>query len=249
THNYGGFTKDGRVNIEGALENFEFVLSQLIESISKFDPNTKYALNLVEADKQLSQEIENLVEHQEAARQIEDLEIVSNELDEQIRNTLRQLGECRKSLVSLPCFSEVHEQDEVRKVDAKELLFYATKITKFTSAPPGYNTNMPEHANFPWPTEDELRKGTLAISAMTARDTNIVKSKLKPEKNLNAKDSKTTNIDINSTVTNDALTTDITNDDNKDKQLMSDHTPATLPKPKAGDQAAMLDLDLFDPDE
>lgn len=55
------------------------------------------------------------------------------------------------------------------KVSAKELLEYATKITKFTSAPPGFDGRSRDNPdfNYPWPSEDELRRGMLALSAMS----------------------------------------------------------------------------------
>lgn len=56
---------------------------------------------------------------------------------------------------------------EKAKVSARELLDYATRITKFTSAPPGFNPQGGGDFNYPWPSEDELRKGMLALSQMT----------------------------------------------------------------------------------
>lgn len=171
-----------KLTIKQSLTQFETVLAQLVGSVSKFQPSVDAAEKLIQADARLNESIAELLEHQKAAEKLLRLRKVSTALDEQLNTLLVTLADCRRTLRGLPRPSEKYVQffeqkeqglsvDDIDlaqqpRVSAKDLLHYATKITKFTSAPPGYNQNQPEHANFPWPIEDEMRRGMLALSAI-----------------------------------------------------------------------------------
>lgn len=175
-----------KLTIKQSLSQFENVLAKLVKSVSKYQPSVELTEQLIQADAELTDSIAELVVHQQAALKLLRLRKVSAALDEQLNTLLVTLADCRRTLRALPRPDEKYvkalEQRDLTKdlaiampdveplsqtrVSAKELLHYATKITKFTSAPPGYNRNQPEHANFPWPTEDEMRRGMLALSAI-----------------------------------------------------------------------------------
>ena len=87
------------------------------------------------------------------------------ELMQTLDKYLAQLGESygnlhnRKTL--LP---SVTPASESTPVDAHMLLDYASKIAKFTRAPPGYNpadATAGGPALLPWPLDDQMRRGVL----------------------------------------------------------------------------------------
>lgn len=151
------------------------------------------------------------------------------------------------------------------RVSAKELLQYATKVTKFTSAPPGYNQAAPEHANFPWPTEDEMRRGVLALSAIAGTLNPKDESEVEP-----LVDSSTVSASTSATATTgkSAGTISATGlEENSSKQQTGGSNGISMApvhrrdsrdygeqRPDLSRQAvpqttSQLDLDLFDPDD
>lgn len=52
------------------------------------------------------------------------------------------------------------------KIKADELLAYAMKLAKFTTAPPTFDSGTIGPNNFIWPAEDMLRRGMLAIASL-----------------------------------------------------------------------------------
>lgn len=137
------------------------------------------------------------------------------------------------------------------RVSAQELLHYATKITKFTSAPPGYNQAAPEHANFPWPTEDEMRRGMLALSAIEGTsDTPSNK-----DNNVTSKVETSTEEDTTSKFSHINGTTETSNGvrmaAGRRNSLVDygDNRPDAVNANETQISPAQLDLDLFDPDD
>jgi hypothetical protein len=154
------------LKIGSTISKFETALASLVDSVAKFNPSSKLVQDVIDADAELSEAVSELLEHQEAGKTIKRLETISNELDKQLNAVLLGLSESRRELQT-PLDGHM-ESETTREISADELLSYATKITKFTHAPPGYNPEIAnEHATFPWPTEDDLRKGMLAMSAVS----------------------------------------------------------------------------------
>jgi len=65
-------------------------------------------------------------------------------------------------------------------LECKTLLAYATRLSKFSQAPPGYVAENPEASNAPihtpWPGEDSMRRGALAASISHMRQESQVQS-------------------------------------------------------------------------
>ncbi|KAF5102814.1 hypothetical protein DV451_001704 [Geotrichum candidum] len=161
--------------VAGSLDKFEKVLAGLVESVARFRPSPELAQKLIDVDVELSESLEELARQHKATQRLKKLRKTSEALDEQLNTLLVTLADCRRTLRALPKPDEKVMKEHStnaglikheKGVFAKDLLRYATKITKFTSAPPGYQT-APEHANLPWPTDDEMRRGVLALSAIT----------------------------------------------------------------------------------
>lgn len=237
-------TKKG-TDIANSLNTFETVLANLLESVGKFTPSVDLAQDLIEADRNLGQAIEELVLHQQACRRIENLEKESDKLNQQLNHILVELADCRRSLGSLPVVPDNNDDDfnkGMSTLTAASLLEYANKITKFTRAPPGYNPEMPEHANFPWPNEDELRKGVLSMSGSGAA-LNPVKESVVQESTDQPMAEPTTA----KGQTQSSAETMARMSRRRSSAVSYGERPVVAPAAPPG--KAILDLDLFDPDE
>jgi mediator of RNA polymerase II transcription subunit 4 len=232
-----------KLKIHSALDRIEKEISRLVDSVRGFEPSEEHARAIIDAERDLDSAIAELIEHDAAGKRIQQLTNVSNKLDAEIKNVIMGLAECRHELQSLPSYDEESETDngaKFKSVNADDLLAYATKITKFTHAPPGYNPQSGmEHANLPWPTEDALRKGMLAIAAMDGDDTAAVASDSAKEESSDKVEGLPESAPVES------------HRQRRRSSIVSyGERPIINPssEPAAAPQA-ILDLDLFDPDE
>ncbi|KAA8915735.1 hypothetical protein TRICI_002117 [Trichomonascus ciferrii] len=240
-----------KLSIGRSLETYERIINELVESIGAFRPKKDLIPRLIEADGELFEAIDELAKHQEAGKKIKKLQSESDELSQKLNLIIIGLSDCRRQLQALPGRESIRDHDE-ETVSAKELLKYATKITKFTHAPPGYDPQMPEHANFPWPTEDELRRGTMALLAMNSEEDEnlqaVDEKALNSIKNDNPSQQPPDNSNNNNTTTNANSTT--TGKRRSSSLVSYGERPVVDPSaaPRENNNA-VLDLDLFDPDE
>lgn len=166
-------------------------------------------------------------------------------LQEAIRRRRSSLAFSGKSLPDKP------------KVSANELLNYARKITKFTSAPLGYSPESRDNPafNFPWPSEDELRRGVLALAATVGTiETNQGKASSSNDALADEKkpleEGKEPTQQEDEKKTEDKQSNDNNNNNvmlgggDNDSRMMDYRNDVIKPQP-----AAKIDLDLFDPDD
>lgn len=119
------------------LDRVEQALSNLIDSITAFNPSVAAAEALVEADDGLTQCTQRLAEHQECVARVKALRATELELDEKIKANITLLDDTRTELlnntpVTLP-------DSNPRQIDSQDLLNYAQRIARFTMPP----TNRP----------------------------------------------------------------------------------------------------------
>lgn len=249
-------------DIGHSLSVFETALTNLLESVGNFSPSIELANSVIDADKSLDEAIDELVVQQQACDKIESLQQESDELNQQLNKILVELSNCRRSLSSLPVLfsgesdgtgSSKESNDTNFSLTAGNLLEYANKITKFTRAPPGYNPEMPEYANFPWPNEDELRKGVLAMNTLRDHGSN---SEEHNSKNSTQATQATQNMANSTTNTVQQHNKTISQNSNEILSKMSRRRSSAVSygerpnvAPLAPPGKAILDLDLFDPDE
>lgn len=143
--------------VHQALPAFESTLLRFVQTLSKYEFRQDLAEMLMDTETQFCEAVDELVEHQQAAQTIAALECVSEGLDDKIREMIRKLAECRRELRN---YSPANENQS--SLSSSDLLTYATRIANFTTAPP-YFQERPEHSKLPWPIEDEMRKGLLAL--------------------------------------------------------------------------------------
>ncbi|KAH8656089.1 vitamin-D-receptor interacting mediator subunit 4-domain-containing protein [Tricladium varicosporioides] len=115
--------------IDRRFERLDKALATLITSISTYNPSITNANDLVAADAELSQGLEQLSTHQSNHGKILSLRATSQELDTQIRETLTLLTSTRAELLSTPATTF---PTNANTVAYSELLEYARRISKFT---------------------------------------------------------------------------------------------------------------------
>ncbi|KAK9480989.1 vitamin-D-receptor interacting mediator subunit 4-domain-containing protein [Lipomyces japonicus] len=132
--------KSSSLAVVGALDEFESKMTELITSVGRYAPATTAAKELVAADLNLSIAVDQLLKYQENKAFIQKLSKLSSDLDSQINKLLLVLADARAELITIPSARQQQQSSEPKsKINYSELLTYATKISKFTSAPPGFN--------------------------------------------------------------------------------------------------------------
>lgn len=124
--------------IDARFERVEKALTTLIESITKYTPQTTQALDLAAADRELTNGLLDLQTHQNNHARLISLKAASDALDGQIRDTLRLLWNTRKDITSthITKFPDGPRYE----VNWEELLGYARMISKTTLPAPSILT-------------------------------------------------------------------------------------------------------------
>ncbi|KAH0533991.1 hypothetical protein FGG08_007403 [Glutinoglossum americanum] len=142
-------------DLQSRFERVETALNALLDSISSYNPSTRAAAALVEADDDLSKGLEQrtfphnficpsyrlsilVARHQQNYNRILTLKQTTASLDAQIKSTLELLADTRKELLATPATAF----PESAEVPYGELLAYAKRISKFT-VPPTYRAPPP----------------------------------------------------------------------------------------------------------
>jgi hypothetical protein len=142
--------------IDKRFERVEKALATLISLISTYNPNPNLANDLVTADSELSEGLEQceffcrklsasanqptVTTHQNNHAKIVALRATSNTLDTQIRETLTLLVNTRREVIATPTSTF---PTNIRPVTNAELLSYARRISKYT-IPPTYREADPQ---------------------------------------------------------------------------------------------------------
>ncbi|OHF00479.1 hypothetical protein CORC01_04229 [Colletotrichum orchidophilum] len=124
--------------IDARFERVEKALASLIESVSKYHPHAKQALDLHEADHDLAKGLDEVQIHQNNNLRLQQLRATTASLDTQIRETLSSLATTRKDITTTQI--TVHHDGPNYPVRYDELLNYARRISK-TTLPPAALTN------------------------------------------------------------------------------------------------------------
>ncbi|KAK9385037.1 vitamin-D-receptor interacting mediator subunit 4-domain-containing protein [Lipomyces mesembrius] len=129
-----------KLAIFGALDAFEHKIAELIETVGLYSPGAGTARDLVDVDLQLGKAVNELLLYQENKALIAKLSAESSDLDSRFHILLKALSDARSALLSIPGANDLGSNDtaDTPKTSYTELLAYATKISKFASAPPGF---------------------------------------------------------------------------------------------------------------
>ncbi|KAK9323628.1 vitamin-D-receptor interacting mediator subunit 4-domain-containing protein [Lipomyces orientalis] len=129
-----------KLSIFGTLDAFERTVADLINTVGRYAPGAGAAKALIDADFQLGRAVDEFLLYQNNKTLIAKLTAVSFELDAQLNALLKTLSDARVALLSIPGTNDLGSKDTVDapKTSYTELLAYATKIAKFSRAPPGF---------------------------------------------------------------------------------------------------------------
>ncbi|KAL5121014.1 Mediator of RNA polymerase II transcription subunit 4 [Pleosporales sp. CAS-2024a] len=125
------------------FDRLEKALSTLVDSIAAYNPSPQAALELVVADDELSQGLDQLSRHQANHARILTLRAEADALEEQKKSYVSALATLRHELHHTPVTTfPAH----TRPVRFDELLQYAKNISPYT-VPPTYRERAPEPAS------------------------------------------------------------------------------------------------------
>ncbi|KAG0649414.1 Mediator of RNA polymerase II transcription subunit [Hyphodiscus hymeniophilus] len=144
--------------VDARFERVEKALQTLITSISTYNPNPAQATDLLAADAELNQGLEQLSTHQRNHEKILSLRSSSSSLDTQIRETLTLLTDTRRALIDT---SSTSFSPTTYPVTYTELLSYAKKISDKTLPPTFREKTEPVHSEMTSsPTKDKSESHT-----------------------------------------------------------------------------------------
>ncbi|KAH3665544.1 hypothetical protein OGAPHI_003730 [Ogataea philodendri] len=156
------------------VELFESQLRELTNSIQQYEPNVDVSAKLVTTVDTIDQELSQLERLHELKRsQVFEQNKENLRLNDDIKNILTSLIDCRKNLNSLPKL-DTHERLQMEPESdskesnleaVKELLAYAMKLAKFSKIPRTFDGFLLPN-NFIWPGDDNMRRGMLATASL-----------------------------------------------------------------------------------
>ncbi|KAF6820932.1 mediator of rna polymerase ii transcription subunit 4 [Colletotrichum plurivorum] len=135
--------------IDARFERVEKALASLIESVAKYHPHAKQALDLHEADNDLSRGLDEVQVHQNNHLRLQQLRANTSSLDAQIRDTLNSLATTRKDITTTQI--TVYPDGPKYPVKYDELLNYARRISKTTLPPAAVTNGVPTAGSTPGP--------------------------------------------------------------------------------------------------
>ncbi|KAL0930598.1 mediator of rna polymerase ii transcription subunit 4 [Colletotrichum truncatum] len=135
--------------IDARFERVEKALASLIESVSKYHPHAKQALDLHEADNDLAKGLDEVQTHQNNHLRLQELRATTASLDSQIRETLSSLATTRKDITTTQI--TIYPDGPKYPVKYDELLNYARRISKTTLPPAALTNGVPTAGSTPAP--------------------------------------------------------------------------------------------------
>ncbi|TEA13538.1 Mediator of RNA polymerase II transcription subunit 4 [Colletotrichum sidae] len=135
--------------INARFERVEKALTSLIESVSKYNPHAKQALDLHEADNDLARGLVEVQTHQNNHLHLQKLRATTASLDAQIRETLSSLATTRKDITTTQI--TLYPDGPHYPVKYDELLNYARRISKTTLPPAAITNGVPTAGSTPGP--------------------------------------------------------------------------------------------------
>lgn len=214
--------------VKNAFEGMEAALVSLVEGVGKFNVKDDMGVKIVASERELSEAICEILEHQRICDELAVLQKETENLDNDIHHILVGLSDARRKLLAIPTKKKSNKSN---KVGAQDLLDYSTKITKFTHAPPGYDSEQPDNANLPWPSEDELRRGSMALLAAEGESESEGKGGVMNNTG-----------DSGETAKNFAR-------QRRRSSLVTYGEKPVVEAPSSSSKGGILDLDLFEPDD
>ncbi|PSK33759.1 hypothetical protein C7M61_005225 [Candidozyma pseudohaemuli] len=227
--------------IISSIREFESELVELSLSISSFREENipEHVKSLIQLDKKISAEQQNLRRHQEYGAEIQTLQKENDELSQESSRLLKELISCRaelKKLPRLPAASSSTRESRLKEIGVQELLDYSMTLAKFSKAPTTANGQLPHPNNFIWPAEDALRRGLLALTSLKPDE--VIKAELGETEPAEEEKVEEDDVEMEDVADMDAPSTNV---------KKGPSAPARKAEPAKAPEA--LNLDLFDGDD
>ncbi|ORY58128.1 vitamin-D-receptor interacting mediator subunit 4-domain-containing protein [Pseudomassariella vexata] len=118
------------IQVDLRFDRVDKALTNLIDSIVKYNTSAHQGNELVIADNELSKGLEDVQKHQQNYARLENLRSITKSLDTQIKETLTLLAQTRKELSSTT--ATVYPSGSHYPIDYSELLTVARRISSTT---------------------------------------------------------------------------------------------------------------------
>jgi hypothetical protein len=125
-------------SLDTRFERVEKALSTLIDSISKYNPSSTLASDLLQADASLLTSLRSLEQHQNNAQRIASLRAETSSLDAQTKEIISTLWAMRKEVKATSSATAYPSSATAKyQFTTSDLLSYARRISRNTLPPPG----------------------------------------------------------------------------------------------------------------
>lgn len=218
------------------IDRFNNNLNNLISSIQSYHPNESLAVDLINDNDQINNIINELHTTNDNFKSYnKSMEINNNQLSNSLNKILDTLVDCKRELDKLPKSCVVDNTDDD---NTKEILSYALKLSKFSKIPKTFDGMLLPN-NFIWPGDDNLRRGSLAI-------TSIIPDKIINYENFGGNYNYK---EIKEEVKPDEIVENIVLDDESDDELLPERNNSIDNSIQKDKLSVMSGLDLLDSDD
>lgn len=216
------------------IDRFNNDLNNLISSIQSYHPNESLAVDLINDNDQINDIISELhITNDNFKSYNKSMEINNNQLSNSLNKILDTLVDCKRDLDKLPKSCIVDNTDDD---NTKEILSYALKLSKFSKIPKTFDGMLLPN-NFIWPGDDNLRRGSLAITSII------------PDKIINYENFGGNYKEIVEEKVPDEIVEDIVVDDESDDELLPERNNSIDNSIQKDKLSVMSGLDLLDSDD
>lgn len=216
------------------IDRFNNDLNNLISSIQSYHPNESLAVDLINDNDQINDIISELhITNDNFKSYNKSMEINNNQLSNSLNKILDTLVDCKRDLDKLPKSCIVDNTDDD---NTKEILSYALKLSKFSKIPKTFDGMLLPN-NFIWPGDDNLRRGSLAITSII------------PDKIINYENFGGNYKEIVEEKVPDEIVENIVVDDESDDELLPERNNSIDNSIQKDKLSVMSGLDLLDSDD
>ena len=216
------------------IDRFNNDLNNLISSIQSYHPNESLAVDLINDNDQINDIISELhTTNNNFKSYNKSMEINNNQLSNSLNTILDTLVDCKRELDKLPKSCVVDNTDDD---NTKEILSYALKLSKFSKIPKTFDGMLLPN-NFIWPGDDNLRRGSLAITSII------------PDKIINYENFGGNYKEIVEEKVPDEIVENIVVDDESDDELLPERNNSIDNSIQKDKLSVMSGLDLLDSDD
>lgn len=246
---------------ENPIKAFENDMEALVRSIEQYTPDPSISSSLLKDSDKIGTQIK---EYRARVESHAGLDTSQEKRDKQLSTSLFEmlhtLVDCKRDLDNLPKLDDYSEISTIEEKDttpnpdpqdAKAILSYALKLSKFSKIPRTFDGSLLPN-NFIWPGDDNMRRGNLAMASLIPEKLiqfeNYGPDYVPPSMDVEMKDDNETEITEKETkkIGEDH---DEDDDDEEEDDFLPERTNSIENINKNESTAIMAGLDLLDSDD